>query len=71
MTTRAHRRLSALAIVALFVLHLDFWNADRSEPFLLGWIPFDLAYHLAWMAAATAVLWYLTARVWQDSPRAR
>lgn len=64
MSPRGHRILSGVSIVALLGLHLDFWNASRAEPFLLGWIPWDMAYHLAWMAAATAVVFHLTARVW-------
>jgi len=68
MSRRGHRTLAATSIAALLVLHVDAWNASRVEPMLLGWIPFDLAYHLAWMVAASLVLFHLTAKVWTEAP---
>jgi hypothetical protein len=33
---------------------------------VFGWMPYDLAYHLAWMLAATAVVVYMTYGPWKD-----
>lgn len=65
MSRRSHRRLLAVLVVVLLVLHLDVWNHGRAG-LVLGWLPWDLAYHLAWMAAATAVVWYMTYGPWED-----
>lgn len=55
-----------MLIAALLVLHLDFWNAGRGGALILGVLPYDLAYHLAWMLAAWAVVVYMTVKVWPD-----
>lgn len=65
MSRRAHHTLLAVLVTALLVLHVDVWNHDRAG-LVLGWIPYDLAYHLAWMLAAAAVVLYMTYGPWQD-----
>jgi hypothetical protein len=35
---------------------------------IAGFLPWDLAYAVFWMIAATAVVLYLTERVWRDEP---
>ncbi|MBZ5715195.1 hypothetical protein [Nannocystis pusilla] len=71
MSAAAHHRLFAVLGVALVVLHVDTWNAGPGE-LLLGWLPWDLAYHLLWMAAAALLVLYMTSRaIWpedQDDP---
>lgn len=44
-----------LLTIALIVLHQDFWNWDKVDPRLFGFLPIGLAYH-AGFAAACAVL---------------
>ncbi|MCA9658399.1 MAG: hypothetical protein KC486_08645 [Myxococcales bacterium] len=63
---RVHRWIFAVLIAALLVLHLDVWNAGRGGALVLGVLPYDLAYHLAWMLAAWLVVVYMTIKVWPD-----
>ncbi|MDC0716046.1 hypothetical protein [Nannocystis bainbridge] len=68
MSPVAHQRLFAVLTAALIVLHIDPWNAGPG-PLLFGWLPWDLAYHLAWMAAGTLLVLYMTSRaIWPDDP---
>lgn len=65
MDRRAHARTFAALAIVLTALHLAHFPGAL-EVRVLGWMPWDLAYHLAWMLAATALVFYLTARVWPD-----
>lgn len=63
----AHRRLFTALTALLLLLHVDVWNAGPAGPLVLGWLPWDLAYHLLWMAAATALVGYMTSSaIWPD-----
>lgn len=62
VSPRAHRRLFALLTAALIVLHVDPYNAGPG-PLVFGWLPWDLAYHLGWMAAAALLVVYMTSSV--------
>ena len=53
-------------VVALLVLHVDVWNQGRGGELVLGFIPYDLAYHLLWMLMAWAAVVYMTIFVWPD-----
>lgn len=53
-------------MVLLLVLHVDVWNQGRGDALILGFIPYDLAYHLLWMLVAWAVVIYMTIFVWPD-----
>lgn len=72
VTPTAHRRTFTALVVALLVLHVDTWNADGPPVLVLGWLPWDLAYHLLWMACATGAVVYMTSKaIWpedQDGP---
>jgi hypothetical protein len=65
VSRRAHHVLLACLVLVLLVLHLDVWN-HRVGGLVFGWLPWDLAYHLAWMAAAAAVVWYMTIGPWTE-----
>ncbi|PCC68090.1 hypothetical protein SAMN02745121_04565 [Nannocystis exedens] len=68
MSPAAHQRLFAVLAVALIVLHVDTWNAGPG-PLVFGWLPWDLAYHLAWMAAAAVLVFYMTSSaLWPEDP---
>ena len=61
-----HRRsFPSFAVLVLIVLHNDVWNR-HSDAVLLGWIPFDLAYHVAWVGLGTAVLHLVLRATWGD-----
>ena len=65
VSRRAHHTLLAVLVTALLVLHIDVWNHGQGG-LVFGWMPYDLAYHLAWMLAATAVVIYMTLGPWPD-----
>jgi hypothetical protein len=61
-------------VLVLVVTHVFPWQpaSDPSSWMLLGFLPWDLAYHLLWMVAATGVVLYMTEVLWQppeDDPR--
>ena len=55
------RKLVWMLVLALFVLHQDFWWWD-SQFLVLGFMPVGLFYHAAFSVAAAAV-WALATRV--------
>jgi hypothetical protein len=66
MSRRAERRLFWAVVAALVLAHLDPWGGTDIEPVLFGWIPRDLAYPLGWVGLATAVTFWMCARIWRD-----
>lgn len=63
----AHLRLFAALTALLLILHVDVWNAGPEPTLVFGWLPWDLAYHLLWMAAATGLVFYMTSpAIWPD-----
>lgn len=67
VTPVAHRWTFAAVVAALLVLHVDVWNAGAAPTLVLGWLPWDLAYHLAWMACAAAAVLYMTSdAIWPE-----
>lgn len=65
MSQRSHAGIFWTSILLLLVLHS--WPAEygRVEPMLLGWIPYDMAYYLAWIGLAAIAVLHLTAKVWR------
>ncbi len=64
LVSPSHRhRVLAVLVGVLLVGHVV-QPAPGIEPMILGWIPWDLGYHLLWMAAAAAVVWFMTDVVW-------
>jgi hypothetical protein len=51
-----------LAVVVLYFLHQDWWNWDRHE-LVLG-LPIGLAYHVAFCAAASCLMFCLVRFAW-------
>ena len=49
------------SLIALAVLHQDFWWWDAHEPLVFGFVPIGLAYH-AGVSVAAGVLWALAVR---------
>jgi hypothetical protein len=56
--------LLTLLTVAVYVLHQDFWNWDKAEPLLFGFVPIGLAYHAAYSLAAAALMWVFVKFAW-------
>ena len=51
------RRLVFLALVALYLLHNDFWNWDQLR--WVGALPAGLAFHVAYCLVASLLMWLL------------
>lgn len=49
--------------MVLFAAHVF---APSGRGLLLGFLPWDLAYPLAWIVFATAAVFYMTNRAWRD-----
>ena len=57
-----------LFILALVVLHHDFWQWDRIEPLLWGWAPVALWYHVAYTFLCILAMFLLGRWAWPDPP---
>lgn len=62
------RRVLALALLSLVALHVFPPALVDPNVLLAGFLPWDLAYPLLWMAGATAVVIYMTGAPWPDEP---
>jgi len=56
--------LLAALVVLIYALHQDFWNWDRIEPLICGFLPIGLAYHAAYSLLAAALMWVLVRWAW-------
>ncbi len=65
---RRHGLIFAGVVVLLLGLHVDVWNHGRGVELVLGWIPYDLGYHLLWMLVAWVAVLYMTVFVWPETP---
>ena len=53
----------ALLVVAVYVLHQDFWNWKKPE-LVLGVLPVGLAYHAFYACLASAMMFILVKLAW-------
>jgi hypothetical protein len=58
------RSLLIIAIIALYLLHQDFWFWRASTPIVFGFLPVGLFYHLCYTLAISALMWALVRCVW-------
>jgi hypothetical protein len=58
------RILVALVVVALYILHQDFWYWRTPYPLVFGFIPIGLFYHACFSVAASLVMWMLVKFAW-------
>ena len=56
--------LLALVVIALYVLHQDFWFWRTANPLVLGFIPIGLFYQAVFSVAASLVMWLLVKYAW-------
>ena len=54
----------SLLILAVYLLHQDFWNWNKIEPLVLGFLPIGLAYHVAYSLLAAGLMGLLVKIVW-------
>ncbi len=57
------RILLVVAVVALYLLHQDFWFW-RNPRLVLGFIPIGLFYHACFSVAASLLMWLLVTFAW-------
>ena len=58
-------RIAAAGFLVLVVLHLDFWR-PQSAHLLLGWLPEELAYRIAYIVLAWIYILWICHRVWRE-----
>ena len=56
--------LLALAVIALYVLHQDFWFWRVAHPLVFGFVPIGLFYQVCFSIAAALLMWLLVKFAW-------
>jgi hypothetical protein len=56
--------LLALTVVALIILHQDFWYWTTSDPLVFGFLPIGLFYHACFTVAVALLMWVLVKTAW-------
>jgi len=56
--------LLVLLVLAVYVLHQDFWNWKKTEPLVFGFLPIGLAYHAGYSVLAALLMWVLVRFAW-------
>lgn len=51
-------------VVAVYLLHQDFWNWKRIEPLIFGFLPIGLAYHVGYSLVAALTMAVLVRWAW-------
>jgi hypothetical protein len=53
-----------LLVLAVYVLHQDFWNWAKAEPLAFGFLPVGLAYHAGYSVLAAVTMAVLVKFAW-------
>jgi hypothetical protein len=53
-----------VVVVALYLLHQDFWLWREARPLLFGFLPVGLVYHAGYCIAVAVLMWMLTRVAW-------
>jgi hypothetical protein len=53
-----------LLAIAVYALHQDFWNWNKYEPLLFGFLPVGLWYHACYACLCSLWMWLLGRTVW-------
>jgi hypothetical protein len=56
--------LLTLLVCAVYLLHQDFWNWNKSEPLIFGFLPIGLAYHAGYSILASILMAVLVKLAW-------
>lgn len=60
----ARKWLLAVLVLAVYVLHQDFWNWKNAEPLIFGFLPAGLAYHAGYSVLAAVMMAVLVRFAW-------
>ena len=58
------RILLAVAVIALYALHQDFWFWRTAHPLVFGFVPIGLFYQACFSVAASLLMWALVKFAW-------
>jgi uncharacterized protein DUF3311 len=58
------RTLLFIAVIALYVLHQDFWFWRTAYPIVFGFVPIGLFYQACFSVAAALLMWLLVKFAW-------
>ncbi len=56
--------LLTVLVVAVYVLHQDYWNWKKAEPLIFGFLPVGLAYHAGYSILASVTMAILVKFAW-------
>ena len=56
--------LLTLLVLVVYVVHQDFWNWNKAEPLVLGFLPIGLAYHAGYSILAAITMAILVKFAW-------
>ncbi len=56
--------LLGVLVMAVYLLHQDFWHWRRAYPLVLGFLPIGLAYHAAYSVLAALTMAVLVRLAW-------
>ncbi len=56
--------LLAAAVLALYLLHQDFWFWNAARPLVFGFLPVGLFYHAAYSLVVAGLMWALVRFAW-------
>ena len=52
------------AVIALYLLHQDYWFWNTARPLVFGCVPIGLFYHACYSVAAALLMWMLVRYAW-------
>ncbi len=58
------RSLPVIAIIALYLLHQDFWFWNAATPLVFGFLPIGLFYHVCYTIVISGLMWLLVKAAW-------
>jgi hypothetical protein len=61
---RLRALLLTLLVIAVYVVHQDFWNWKKAEPLVFGFLPIGLAYHAGYSILAAITMALLVKFAW-------
>ena len=64
MHAAAKTTVLSLLVLAVYVLHQDFWNWTKTQPLIFGFLPVGLAYHAGYSILAAITMAVLVKFAW-------
>lgn len=58
------RFLLTFVVVALYLVHQDFWFWRETRPVVLGFLPIGVFYHVCYTLAVAVLMWLLVRYAW-------